>query len=171
MTSIHIGTHLKAAREAADLSSGDAAKKIGVSPMSMSRYEHSKRLPDAQVLLKMTEVYGCDLVTLMTGVAGGDRPKPIPIRGKLADRTKFELDLKEQPKEFLPLMSDRPGAFAVKVVGNWMKPTAYHGEYLICDSPEEAPFLEVSVRGEGGGLDLVRGRTVGKLLGVYRKTA
>lgn len=134
--------------------------------MTLSRYENDHRLPDAGTLLSMAKAYGCDLVVLMTG-AGSGRPVPVPVRGKVVDRTKFDLEMEGEPKEVLPFLSDRPGAYAVKVVGSAMQPTAYHGEYLILDTPDSQQFLEITARGQG--VELVSGRSVGQLLGVFRK--
>lgn len=165
MSAAKIGVHLKEARKTAGLSSGSAAKKAGITGMSLSRYENDHRLPDAGVLLALARAYGCDLNSLVTG-AVGERPAAVPVRGKVMDRTKFELDLSKGPQDLLPIMCDRPGAFAVRVVGSGMQPTAYHDEYLILEKPAPQKFLEVT---RGDSPELVRGESIGKLLGVFRK--
>ena len=159
-----MGRHLRKAREAAELSSGEAAEKIRVAPMTLSRYENDHRLPDSTTLISMSKAYRCTLASLMTGIAPENKPRPIPVRGKILDRSRFDLDLKGEPKEFLPVLSEHPGAYAVRVIGPAMQPNYFDGDYLILDMPADEPsFLEISQTGA------VRGRTVGNLLGVFRK--
>jgi len=165
LNAIKIGTNLKDARKNAGLSSGAAAKKAGITAMSLSRYENDHRQPDAGVLLALAKAYGCDLNTLVLG-GSGQAPMAIPVRGRLADRSKFDLDFSKAPIETLSIMSDRPGAFAVRVVGPAMSPMAYHNEYLILEKPGTQEFLEVT---RGDAPELVQGQSIGKMLGVFRK--
>jgi transcriptional regulator with XRE-family HTH domain len=166
VTGVKIGDHLRAARKAAGLSTEVSAKKLRLSMMSLNRYENNHRLPDASTLLSMAKLYKCELVSLMTGATATEKPVPVPVRGKMASRLKFDLDLQKEPEEHLPFLTDNPSVYAVKVFGSEMQPAAYHNEYLILERPEAERFLEIT-RGEHP--ELVRGRSVGKLLGVFRK--
>jgi transcriptional regulator with XRE-family HTH domain len=164
VSSPKIGENLREAREAAGLSSGDAAEKIGSSAMSLSRYENDHRLPNAEILLRMVKAYGCDLATLITGTARAKQPLPIPVRGRILDRTKFDLYMEKEPSEFLPMLTDRPGVFALKVVGPAFQPIYFDGEFLILEPSEAQESLEIG-RGQ-----MMRGNPIGKLLGVFRKS-
>ena len=48
---------LKAARANASLTQGEAAKKLGISPQTLSSWELGRTFPDALQILKIQEVY------------------------------------------------------------------------------------------------------------------
>lgn len=164
-----IGQHLRAARKKAGLSSEIAAGRLGMSHMSLNRYENDRRRPASSDLLRMAGVYKVSVQALFYGENGLSAviPQGIPVRGKFLGRNQFDVDFTRKPEEVLPVLAIHPRVYAVKVVGSAMGPTAYDGEYLILERPETASFMELAA--PAGGLELVQGESVGKVLGVFRR--
>lgn len=94
-------------------------------------------------------------------------PQEIPVRGRFLGRNQFDVDFTRKAEELLPVLTIHPNVYAVKVVGNAMGPTAYDGEYLILEKPQTAQYMEMTH--QGGGMELVQGESVGKVLGVFRR--
>ena len=65
---------IKKYREAAGLKQVDMAEKLGISTMTLSRYETGVREPRATDLLKMSELFGCTVDELL----GKNPTQPLP---------------------------------------------------------------------------------------------
>lgn len=65
---------MKALRVNAELSQIDAAEKIGVTPLTLSKWESHTTFPTLDQLVKMCKVYGCtvDDVRLPDNIANSD---------------------------------------------------------------------------------------------------
>ncbi len=165
-----VGLHLRAARKAVGLSSEFAAGKLGITHVTLNRYENDHREVGAGVLMKMCLLYRVQIGALLHGDAAPTAvvPKQIPVRGRFLSRDKFELNFLGAPLEMLPVLSINPNVFAMQVVGPWMGPTAYDGEYLLVERPDPSQVMELSNR-SGGGLELMRSEPLGKVIGVFRK--
>lgn len=164
-----IGQHLRAARKKSGLSSEVAAGRLGMTHTTLNRYENDHREPGASDLVKMAGLYKVAIGALFFGEKGlaAVIPQGIPVRGKLLGRDHFDIDFTRQPQELLPILTIHPHVYAVKVEGSAMGPTAYDGEYLILERPETASYLEMA--NQAGGLELVRGESVGKVIGIFRR--
>lgn len=66
---------IKKYREAAGLKQAEMAEAIGISTMTLSRYESSTREPRATELLKMSELFGCTVDELL----GKNPTQPLPV--------------------------------------------------------------------------------------------
>ena len=64
---------IKKYREAAGLKQAEMAEAIGISTMTLSRYESGTREPRATELLKMSELFGCTVDELLS-------ENPLPSR-------------------------------------------------------------------------------------------
>ena len=164
-----IGQHLRAARKRSGLSSEVAAGRLGMSHMSLNRYENDHREAGSSDLLKMAVLYRVSVAELFLGDAAltGVVPQQIPVRGKFLGRNQFDVDFTRKADELLPVLTIHPRVYAVKVVGSALGPTAFDGEYLILEKPDTASFMELSA--PAGGLELVQGESVGKVIGVFRR--
>lgn len=65
---------IKKYREAAGLKQAEMAEAIGISTMTLSRYESGTREPRATELLKMSELFGCTVDELL----GKNPTQPLP---------------------------------------------------------------------------------------------
>lgn len=65
---------IKQYREAAGLKQAELAEKIGISTVTLSRYENDGREPRATDLLKMAELFGCSVDELL----GKNPTQPLP---------------------------------------------------------------------------------------------
>ncbi|MBQ9858138.1 MAG: response regulator [Oscillospiraceae bacterium] len=69
---------LKKLREEKGLSQTDIAKRMYVTPTTVSRWESSRRLPDAVMITRLSEVLGVDVNVLFNAAAQSDE-QPIVI--------------------------------------------------------------------------------------------
>lgn len=67
-----IGRRLKEARQRAQITQADVAKRLGVSYQTISSYERGVNRVDSDTLMKLCEIYGMTVGELM---AEGDLPK------------------------------------------------------------------------------------------------
>jgi len=58
---------LKTLRQQADQSQQDFAKRMGVTPATINRYENGHRFPDVPFLEKLILEFNCDITWLLTG--------------------------------------------------------------------------------------------------------
>lgn len=65
---------IKKFRENAKLKQAELAEKIGISTVTLSRYENGEREPRATELLKMSELFGCTVDELL----GKNPTQPLP---------------------------------------------------------------------------------------------
>lgn len=56
-----IGLRLKATRERLGLQQKETAKKVGVHPSTLNKYESGDREPDTETLVKLADLYGVSL--------------------------------------------------------------------------------------------------------------
>lgn len=164
-----IGKHLRAARKAAGLSSEVASGSLDMTHTTLNRYENDHREPSASDLAKMCKLYRVTFPALFFGEGAplAVAPNQIPVRGSLAGRNQFTVDFSRAPEELLPILTINPSTYAVKVIGNALGPTAFDGEYLILEKPQTAQYMEMTH--QAGGLELVQGESIGKVIGVFRR--
>lgn len=62
-----IGARLRHSREHAGLQQNGVAKKIGVHPSTLNKYESGEREPNADILAQLAALYGVTLDYLITG--------------------------------------------------------------------------------------------------------
>lgn len=78
------------ARTQAGYSQKKAAEILGITPVTMNRYEKAHREPERGLLIKMAELYNCELNWLLTGAdTVAESPAtydPIPRLSPPADR-------------------------------------------------------------------------------------
>lgn len=160
------GTPFRDARKRAGLSTKKAAAVLGLSRVTLNRYENGHRAPDVNTLKAMASAYGSDLSALTSGEAT-EQPIPVQVRGSFVDRTHFRVDFEKDPEESLPFLTCNHGVFALKVIGSGMEPVAHHNEYIILEKPPPTPFLQMSQT--DAGLEMIGGESVGKVMGFYRK--
>ena len=60
-----MGEKLKAARQAAGLTQGQLAEKVGVSQRDISRWENGHREPGVLTVKKMAQALGCSMDELV----------------------------------------------------------------------------------------------------------
>ena len=60
-----IGTKIKDARSAAQLTQEQSAEALGVSRQTISNWENSKTYPDIVSIIKMSDLYGVSLDQLL----------------------------------------------------------------------------------------------------------
>lgn len=60
-----MGEKLKAARQAAGLTQGELAEKVGVSQRDISRWENGHREPGVLTVKKMAQALGCSMDELV----------------------------------------------------------------------------------------------------------
>ena len=60
-----MGEKLKAARQAAGLTQGQLAEKVGVSQRDISRWENGHREPGVLIVKKMAQTLGCSMDELV----------------------------------------------------------------------------------------------------------
>ena len=58
-------TNYRKMRRRADMDAATAAKRLGVSPNTINNWESGKTSPNAEKLVKMTELYGCTVDDLL----------------------------------------------------------------------------------------------------------
>lgn len=64
---LSLGGRIRQARKARKLTQGELAGKIGLSVVTLNRYETGRRTPPADVLLRLTQELNCDSNWIMTG--------------------------------------------------------------------------------------------------------
>lgn len=65
---------IKKHRETAKLKQAELAEKIGISTVTLSRYENGEREPRVTELRKMSEIFGCTIDELV----GKNPTQPLP---------------------------------------------------------------------------------------------
>ena len=65
-----LGGRLKAAREQAEITQIEAAKRLEIDPQSLSRYERGDRTPRSDLLTEMARAYGVGPGELLGNAAG-----------------------------------------------------------------------------------------------------
>jgi transcriptional regulator with XRE-family HTH domain len=78
-----MGTHLKSAREAAGLSQGQLAYRIGVTAQAISGWESGRSNPHTDRLAKIAKILGCGVNRLLTGEEEGCPPELLTIWNRL----------------------------------------------------------------------------------------
>lgn len=129
---MHVGSTVRAAREAKGWSQADLAKRAGTSQQNVDRIErsevvHSRALPAIMAALGMTEV-------------GANRGKTVPLLGFVgagAELITFDVHAGDEQLEEV----ERPNGstdttVAVQVRGDSMKPAYKDGDILYYDTQE-----------------------------------
>lgn len=129
---LSLGERIRQARKARKLTQGDLAQKIGLSAVTLNRYETGRRTPPADVVVRLTQELNCDSNWIMTG-----EPKDASANESVADidakrlhedsamRKIIELleyDLPEAKEQILKILEGRKlmkdGFNALSVNGN-----------------------------------------------------
>lgn len=82
MDKISLGERICSVRESGNHSQEELALAVGVTNVTISRYEKGHRTPDAEFLNRLVELYGCDPGWLLTGK--GNEPKKTTISPRAA---------------------------------------------------------------------------------------
>jgi SOS-response transcriptional repressor LexA len=67
MAKKNLSERIKEARLKAGVTQADAAKMLGIAFQTFNKYENNHRVPDAELLNRMVDLFGCDPVWLLTG--------------------------------------------------------------------------------------------------------
>lgn len=87
---VHFGRRIAALRKRQNLSQSDLSEKLGVSPQAVSKWECGGALPDIDILLELSHLYGvtinamledADLIYQLTGVQAGRSGIAYFVRG------------------------------------------------------------------------------------------
>ncbi|BEJ52562.1 helix-turn-helix domain-containing protein [Lentilactobacillus buchneri] len=62
---INLGNNLKKIRESSELSQEIIASKLGVSRQAISQWEHGLTYPDIKNLVRLTQIFCCDINELL----------------------------------------------------------------------------------------------------------
>jgi putative transcriptional regulator len=79
-----MGTHLRAAREAANVSQHKLARIIGVTPQAISGWESGRSNPHVDRIPKLARIFGCSVNKLLTGEDDGAPPELLAAWDALA---------------------------------------------------------------------------------------
>lgn len=75
---MHVGERIYQLRTEKEMSQGDLADALEVSRQSISKWENGVSVPELEKLVKLSEVFGVTLDTLVTGKEGEPQPTPEP---------------------------------------------------------------------------------------------
>jgi transcriptional regulator with XRE-family HTH domain len=96
-----LGKRLRKAREDKNLKNKEAALKFNIDYTTLSKYESDKNEPNLAAIIKMAQIYNCNLDWLLTGEEKYLKP----------------LDLNEEQKELLELFKDVDDYTKGRIVG------------------------------------------------------
>ena len=72
-----LGENLRTAREKSSMKQEYAAVKLGVTRQSLSNWENDKNTPSVDVIIKMTELYQTDYMSLIDNIQETKKPSVI----------------------------------------------------------------------------------------------
>jgi len=72
-----LGENLRAAREKSSMKQEYSAVKLGVTRQSLSNWENDKNTPSVDVIIKMTELYQTDYMSLIDNIQETKKPSVI----------------------------------------------------------------------------------------------
>lgn len=123
-----IASRIKFVREAKNLNVRNFASMVGSSAPTISRLENGQRTPDVDLILRIVDIFKCDLTWLMTGV--------IPD-GVIAPVTACRLPIFRE----MPVDLSKP---PLEVIEDWIKlpgiPSSSAAIY--CHDDSAAPFVK-----------------------------
>ena len=93
-----MSTEIKKARIRTGLTQEEAAKKIGVHPTTLNKYESGARYPSGKVLAKMASLYNVPMEPLLSGAATNTNPDEKEVRTQMRYR-QMEAELLELYRE------------------------------------------------------------------------
>lgn len=127
-----IGERMRSVRLKNGLSQTEFAEKLGVSLPTINRFERGHRTPDADLIVKMGEVFRCDILWVLTGSTSPvfeEEAKKIPLLRKIPD------DFPAVPPETIASYICFPGTpddtWAIQVSGEDMLPTVRDGDFVL----------------------------------------
>lgn len=85
-----IAEQLKAGRTNAGLSQEEVAEKVGISRRTVAYYENGERTPNADILLKLCEVYSIRIDSLITSGMGEEKGKEDDLKASIDEYLRFQ---------------------------------------------------------------------------------
>jgi len=87
----NLGERIKDARLKAGITQADAAKMLSIAFPTFNKYENNHRIPDAELLNRMVDLFGCDPGWLLTGSKdqGGEKRKEKSVELTKRDRQRL----------------------------------------------------------------------------------
>lgn len=117
MLSLSMGDRIRQARKAQKLTQGELAEKIGLSMVTLNRFENGRRTPSADALARLTKALNCDFNWIVTGevkqVIGelrGADAEELQVREDLVLQRIIKLlehDLPEAKEQILKILEGR----------------------------------------------------------------
>lgn len=150
-----VGKRIKSVREKTGLSQKDFGLRLGVSLPTISRVEKGHRLPDVQLVINMTEQFGCDLNWLLIGEGGlaGSGSSKVPILKVVSSSMGSVAG--DEVEGFLSIPGVQEGLFAFSWRGEEMMPVIRSGDFVLF-RPGEVRAGSLVVAVDGWGNPLVR---------------
>ncbi len=156
----------------------EAAKRVGVHPNSLFKYEDNKRVPDADFIVKFCDAFDVDEAWLLRGSGKGPADQParrgqanspdadnqgliaVPFYEVRAGAGATQIANDEQPAKYIHLPQDlfllrgiRPqGAKLMLGSGTSMEPTISDGDLIMLDASDISHNDGVYVIGRDGGV-------------------
>lgn len=136
---------LKFYRKIAGLSQADLARKLGLSPSTISMYEVGQRQPDFETEEKIADFFNVDLNTLRgKDVEQMTATRSIPVYDRVA--AGIPVEAIENIIDFVDIPAHWPGDYAgFRVKGDSMAPRIIEGDYLIVRKQADANSGDIVV--------------------------
>ena len=88
-----LGARIAALRRGANLSQGELARRLQVSPSAIGMYEQGRREPSAEILVALSRTFGVTVDYLLTGQpATEEEDKIVSAMESVLSRTQVQLD-------------------------------------------------------------------------------
>lgn len=126
-----IGERMKSVRLENGLSQAEFAEKLDVSLPTINRFERGHRTPDADFIVKMGDVFGCDILWVLTGKASSSfeaKTMKTPLLRRIPDELSAV-----QPEDVashicFPRVPD--DTYAIQIAGDDLLPTIREGDFV-----------------------------------------
>lgn len=124
-------TIIKDLRQKKGITQSELASLCGVHQTAVSQWEKGRTLPDKSALLKLSDIFGVSLDTLMKKKPE-NKPNTVPVLGYVragcpAEAIENIIDY----EEISPEMSAKGEHFGLKIVGDSMSPRICQGDVVI----------------------------------------
>lgn len=120
------GERVRQVRRHAGLSQAEFGKKIGISLPSVVRMEQDGGVaPRADLVVKISEMFVCDLLWLLTGQQRGGSSNAVPVLRSLRQ------DGGVSTLGYFAIPEVEGGSVAIKIVGEDALPSVLPGDYVV----------------------------------------
>ncbi len=96
MDIVKIGTFLKKLRREKNLTQEQLAEIMNVSPRTVSRWETGRNMPDIDVLIELSELYGIELRELLNGERKDDSMENKELKETVLKVAEYDNELKHK---------------------------------------------------------------------------